>query len=154
MTQYTIDIVDVKTTSAGKEYKSVTLKAGTETYEKVSIWSDNPDYDAVVEGGKISGEVFKNEKGYWNFKGATAPKTAYKGGAAGINKAMEVKAQNIEKAQDRKDDSIAISGAMRDATLISLAALRDRPFPTDEEYKAEWTRWVKWLLSKRNEPFL
>ncbi len=152
--EFIIDTLEIRQTSAGKEYKSVTLKSGDQSYEKVSLWSDNPDYNTFVEGGHISGEVFKNEKGYWNFKSANA-KTAYTGGKTGaMNKVMETKNTNIMAAQDRKNDAIARAGAMRDATLVTIASLKDQPFPTNDDFKHEWESWVKYFLGKGEEPFV
>lgn len=150
--EFNIDTLEVRQTSTGKEYKLVTLKSGDETFEKVSLWSDNPDYTSFVEGGRISGEVFKNEKGYWNFKPANAPKKTFGGGA--VTKNMEVKNTNIIAAQERKNDSIARAGAFRDATLVTLASLKDQPFPSDADFKREWESWVKFFLGKGEEPFV
>ncbi len=144
--------MEIRQTSAGKEYKSVTLKSGDQSYEKVSLWSDNPDYASFVEGGRISGEVFKNEKGYWNFKSANA-KPAFKGGGA-ITKAQETKRVDIEAAQERKHDAIARAGAFRDATLVTIASLKDAPFPDDADFKRVWESWVKYFLGKGEEPFV
>jgi len=41
-----------------------------------------------------------------------------------------------------------VSAAMRDAVQITLASLREQPFPTDEEFDAEFTKWRNWYLAK------
>lgn len=152
--QYGIDTVEVRTAkNSGKEYKSCTLKTENETFERVSIWPDYEGYAAVVEGGVVSGEVFKKGE-YWNFKGENQ-KPAYTGGKTGaMNKVMETKNSNILAAQDRKHDAIAKAGAFRDATLVTLASLKDQPFPLDEEFQAEWTKWVKYFLNVGEQPFI
>ncbi len=43
---------------------------------------------------------------------------------------------------------------MRDATMVSLAAYREQPFPTDDEFKAEWRKWVKFFLGEADQPFI
>lgn len=153
MAEYLIDIVEERKTGEGKEYKSATLKAGTDTFDRVSIWSDHPDYALVVEGGKITGEVFKNAKGYWNFKGATA-KPAYTGGKTGIKAAQDRKATDIKTAQDNKGQAIKIASAFRDATLLLIAQYPDG---LPAEWQKEHQAIREWLINdwsnRENLPF-
>ncbi len=69
MADYIIEAMEERETSTGKKYQSVTLSNGSETYEKVSLWSDStPGYAELAINSKLTGEVAKNAKGYWNFK--------------------------------------------------------------------------------------
>ena len=153
-------LVDVKEgIEGGKEIKGASVnrtdnKTGAINFKK----ADGTDaFDLFVEGYTFEAEPWTSPT-----KGTTylfAPKPAKPSTGAprafgGIAKAQETKAANIEKAQDRKQDAIALAGAFRDATLISLAQLKDEPFPTADEFKETWTYWVRWILSKNNEPFV
>jgi hypothetical protein len=144
---------------------------GTDAY-KVSINRTNrdgsqiqfPNFESFVNGYQIDGNLWTNpadsaKKALYPMRTPAAPKAPATGGTypsrgGGIAKAQETKKQNIEEAQERKHEAISIAGAFRDATLISLAALKDQPFPTDEEFKTEWTKWVKWILNQHEQPFL
>lgn len=150
--KYIISNVTERETTAGKKYLSVTLTAGEEQFEKVSLWSDDPDYATFQDGATIKGTLTKNEKGYWNFK-KEGDKPAYKGGAA-ISKAMETKATNIEIAQDRKHDAIKMAGAQRDAVLMVTTFEADAPFPTEAELKAKIEGWMRYFLGLKDQPFI
>lgn len=114
-------------------------------------------FDAIAVGVEVKGELWQSSAGKWYL---FAPKPdagkPWKsgGGSAAIAKAQETKREDIKEAQERKNEAIALAGAMRDATLVSLAALRDTPFPTDDEFKAEWTKWVKFFLGAGDQPFI
>jgi hypothetical protein len=115
-------------------------------------------FDAFVDGYQMEGNLWRSPstgKQYLYPIREPKPATgAYTRSGGAITKAQEKKAEDIETAQNRKKDAIALAGAFRDATLISLASYRDIPFPTDEEFKAEWIKWVRWILSKNEEPFI
>ena len=116
-----------------------------------------PQWETLADGVVIDGNLWTNPTNQKQAIYPPKPKAAggfTPRGAGAITKAMETKAANIEVAQTRKNDAIALAGAMRDSTLITLAALKDQPFPTDEEFKAEWTKWVKWILNQHEQPFL
>ena len=115
-----------------------------------------PQWDTLADGSVIEGNLWTNPTN--QRQAIYPPKPQAKGNPAfkgqQIAKMQETKAANIAMAQDRKNESISIHGAFRDATLIALQSYKDVPFPTDEEFKAEWTKWVRWILSKHDEPFL
>jgi hypothetical protein len=151
---YALDTVEVRRTKTGdKEYKFCTLKTENETFERVSIWPDYAGYAAVVEGGVVSGEVFKKGE-FWNFKGENQ-KPAYTGGKTGaMSKVMETKNSNILAAQDRKHDAIKLAGAQRDAVIMVSTFEANTPFPTDVELKAKIEAWMKYFLDLGNQPFI
>lgn len=115
------------------------------------------NFDKFEEGYEFEANPWTNDKGTM-YLFAPKPKTnAPQGNSArsgAIAKAQETKREDIAAAQDNKHKAIALAGAMRDATQIALASLKDAPFPTDVEFKAEWEKWCKWLLAKGSEPFI
>lgn len=146
---YTPINIEQKTSTGGKPYASVTLADDQGNTTKCSVWDG---LELLRVGSPIDGAIIKNGA-FSNFRPSAAPKPQFKG-SGGIANAVAVKNEHIKEAQERKNESISIHGAFRDATLITLAALKDQPFPSDEDFKAEWTRWAKWILSKHDEPFL
>ena len=143
--EYTITTVESKTWQ-DKPYKSVTLQAGEEKYDKIGLWPRDPNYASYVEGAVISGSVFKNEKGYWAFKSENSKPTYNKSSA--VNKAMDRKEESNEKFQDNKDRAIRLAAAQRDAVLMVTTFEAGTPFPTDAELKAKFIAWRDWFLSE------
>lgn len=117
-----------------------------------------PQFKDFSLGAVIEGNLWKNPtSGKYSLfppKPRTGAYGARGGGSAAVTKAQDHKAELIEKAQDKKHDAIKLAGAMRDATLITLASLKDAPFPTDSDFKEEWTKWVKWLIGQSEQPFI
>ncbi len=114
-----------------------------------------PNFDGVIPNALIDGELWESGASKWYlFAPKQKPQRAPSAAPAQIAKAQEVKRENIEEAQNRKQDAIQKAGAFRDATLVSLAAMRDVPFPTDAEYQQEWRKWVKFFLGAADEPFI
>lgn len=139
--------IEPKTSSGGKPYAVIT--SGD---QKGSCW-DKIDFKV---GDDVDGEFTMNGT-YTNFKlkrKVGAPNFVQKQRSAEIEKAQETKREDIAEAQNRKHDAIKLAGAFRDATLISLASLKEMPFPTDDQFKDEWTKWVKWLLLQGDQPFI
>jgi hypothetical protein len=146
----------------GDGWKVVTAKEAIEggrTFNDVSInkvdragaiaW---PNFDTIEVGATIEADYWRSPQ---NKQYLFAPKPKSSGGGArntaAIAKAQETKAENIKEAQANKNTSIMIAAAMRDAGAIALAALKDQPFPTDEEFIAEFTKWRDWYLAKWHE---
>ncbi len=159
---FTIDAIELKNADwavadvhegieGGQSYQAVSLNRIDKNTGKVAF----EDFDKFAAGYQFQGEPWKNASGkFYIF--APKPKAATGGrpGGAAITKAMETKNENIKEAQERKAESIALAGAMRDATQITLAELKDQPFPTTEDFQERWKFWVKWLLNQHNQPFL
>lgn len=141
----------MKETSNGKPYKQFTLENG----KVLRVFNFDAHYDSLQEGMEIDDAELVFDAKWDNYKLKAMPKPTSAPRASGaITKAMETKQLNTEKNMDRKEESIRIAGAFRDATQITLASLKDVPFPTDEEFKAEWTKWCKWLLGQSDQPFI
>lgn len=148
------------------DWKVVGLLSEDKTaYEGVSVNRVNkkgetfPNFDDIKAQAEVEGDLWKSPADKWYLFAPKKPLDRPKffkpgGGAAAIKKAQETKAENIAVAQERKHDAIARAGAFRDATLVTIASLKDTPFPTTEDFKAEWTRWVKFFLGKADEPFV
>lgn len=152
MAKYTILSITSKTSTTGKPYAVVQLTDDSGAEFRASMWDNFAD---LAPNSPIEGTV--EQKGtFTNFRraGAALQRPAFYKPKADIAAAQETKKTNIEEAQNRKHDAIARAGAMRDATLVTLASLKDAPFPTTEDFKAEWTRWVKFFLGKADEPFV
>lgn len=95
---YLVTTIEEKTTSTGKPMWRTTLKDEKGVDEVVNL------FERPLEGSKIDGEVYTNEKGYRNFKSAqSAAKGAFLSNKKEevINKAMDKKADQIAAAQDR-----------------------------------------------------
>jgi len=107
--------------------------------EKVSDWTGT-----VKENGQeVEGEVVKNEKGYYRFM----PPKAVAGAsfkAQQIEKAVERKEKSISSFQGNKENGIKIASTMRDAVLCAIAEFKERP---DEKLEDLITKWRHWLWS-------
>lgn len=124
-----------------------------------------PGFESLDEGSVIEGNLWTNpadaaKKALYPSKAPAARPTGaaptaggYPSRGGGIAKAQETKRVDIETAQERKHEAIQIAGAFRDATLITLASLKDQPFPTDDEFKEMWKGWVKYFLDLHEQPF-
>lgn len=111
MAKFIIEWSEKKVTSTGKEKIDATLKdeAGVTT-DKVTIWSDFPNFAGLMTGGSVEGDLVPAKDPKW---GPTlyppkpvATNVGYprrSGGAntVAIQEAQETKARNIEQAQDR-----------------------------------------------------
>lgn len=135
----------------GVEVKDASINR---TSKKGDVFSN---FDSIQEGAQFEADVWRNDAGkayLFAPKPKTTPTGANKGQFGAVKAAQERKGEMIEKSMDRKEEAIALAGAMRDATLISLQSYRDQSFPSDEEYKAEWTKWCKWILGQHDQPFI
>lgn len=160
METYTVQNVENKITSTKKPYKRVTLVDGYgERTERVSIWSDFPGYHGIEDGSEIMGQITKSPDGkFVNLKptasGGYSPKPAYSGGGQsrgssyGVKAAQERKAESIEHAQDRKELSMRLAAAQRDAVLMVTTFFAKEPLPTDTELRDAINNWREWFLKE------
>lgn len=146
--------VTIKQTKAGQDYKQFVMEDG----KRLSVFQFDTRYPELEVGTDLPDDILIYDQQYDNYKLKPLPKpvTPTKGGFGGkqAEALMDKKVVNIEKSQDRKQEAILRAGAFRDATLVSLASLREQPFPTDAEYQAEWRKWVKFFVSAGEEPFI
>lgn len=136
-----------------------------EFLEKVSInrldkktnleaWTN---WAGMVEGHVFEGNVWTSEKGTTYLFPPKQAKSSPRGGFArntGIKEAQETKRNDIESAQVRKHEAIAMAGAQRDAVLMVTTFEALSPFPTDEELKSKIESWMKYFLNLQSQPFL
>lgn len=120
--KYTIDWSEKKTTSTGKEKMDCTLvdEQGQKT-SGATIWADFPNYAELMNGSEVEGDLVpaKDPK-YGPTLYPAKAKPAARTGGFGVKAAQERKAEMIEKAQERKEESIAFFNATNAA--ISLAS--------------------------------
>lgn len=146
MAIYKITHIDHKVTKTNKPYAMVMVSDLAGEY-RASMWEG---YEALKVGDPVDGEL--TVKGdFTNFRlsgqpRTFAPRAASRG--ADIKAAQEMKATHIKSAQDNREKGIQLAGAMRDATTVTLASLRDQPFPTDEEFKEEWRKWREFFIKE------
>lgn len=125
---YTIDWMERKTTSTGKEKIDATLRTPEGALTKTAtIWSDFPGFTTLQPGGQVMGDLV--EKGqYTTLYPTKAPAAStYRpriaGGASGVKAAQERKGEMIAVAQETKNTGIKIAAAFRDATLLVIEIL-------------------------------
>ena len=164
-TNMRFELLDVQ--SKGEGWKIVTAKEAIEggrTFTEVSINEKDKNTGAVVWptfNQMAVGDFL--EADYWRspankqYLFAPKPKQASTGnssgfkGGSGVKAAQERKGEMIEKAQENKQTGIMVSAAMRDATQITIASLKEQPFPTDAEFTYEFTKWRDWYIKKWQE---
>lgn len=149
--EYKIEWLEKKTTSTGKAYYSVTLSYGEngET-QSASIWSDFPNFANLMPGQAVTGELKKNDKGYWNLYPPRTAKTTSSGAYKQkmMEDTMKRKEDSIERFQDSKEESIKLASAQRDAVLIVTTMMNtDRLLAEQIDIKAEIINWRNWFLS-------
>ncbi len=152
--RYKINWMEVKQTSTGKTKADCSLidESGIEI-DKVSIWSDFPDFANLKPGSEVNGDLVKAKDPKY---GPTLyPAKTYKTFAAkpkvDIGKMMEKKEASIGRFQDNKEESIKISGAQRDATLMVTTF-----YPVDmdtDALKKYWKEWKDFFINQYEQPF-
>lgn len=143
-------------TTNGRDWRMTSMLlvdgTGTET-DKVTT------FDKVETGGTIEGEIVQNGQ-YLNFKKKLEAPEFIKNSrgsnfkAQQIEKAVEKKNEAIAHFQDEKEKSIALAGAQRDAVLIVVQKMATSPdlldkVAWDEQLiKEEIIKWRNWFLSE------
>lgn len=144
----------MKKTKAGDDYKLFTM----EDSHKLSVFNWDLRYPELNVGSDIPEDALIFDPAYSNYKLKPLPKPSgaaiktpggYRNPAA-IEKAQETKRENVEEAQNRKQDGIKLAGAMRDATLVALADIKDQPFPSDDDFKRTWMKWCDFFLEQHD----
>lgn len=152
MEQIKVLKVASKTTKNAKPYKMLEVEVNGET-RKVNIWSNFPDFANIVEGSVITGKMSMDGQ-YWNISFENqAPKSNFK--AQQIEKAVERKEQSISKFQDTKELSIKIASTMNKAVDLAIAEIKDvRTLNTLEADILKWREWLwrNWDVSDTQYP--
>lgn len=150
---FKVQWVENKTTKTNKPYKKLSIEDPAGKKFDVNIFSDFPDFANIIPGSVIRGKLEQNGQ-YWNIISETQSKP--RGGASGgfkqaqIEKVMEKKSESIAHFQDKKEESIALAGAQRDAVLIvtTMLAKSDSEWKTAKEVEEQITKWRNWFLSE------
>lgn len=159
MTTYSVEALERKNLPTGKVVINAILRDDTgKIFEKVSIWSDFPNFVNITQGQKVTGNLFTNPKGYvtlypprvseTNGPAGAPPRAPSKGAA--VEKAQERKEAGITKSQDRKEEGIKIASTMRDAVAITNA--RGIQGMSDDDIKASILGWREWLWKHHDDP--
>lgn len=151
--EYKVQWAENKTAKTGKPYKKLSIEDLQGVKTDVNIFSDFPDFANITPGSTISGTL--TQKGqYWNItsetqiKGGYTPRSTPQSAiSASVKQAQERTEQSIGKTLDRKEESIKLAGAQRDAVLIVTAiGITDI---TEHAIKHEIIKWRNWFaLSK------
>lgn len=158
MAQYKISWLVQSTTTTGKVKATLTLIDATgNEIPNVTAWGDFPGFKELRPEGIITGNLItKNFKGT-NWVSIMPEKNlngTYKPTATSF---IQQKSEVIEKAQDRKNDSIKNSSTFRDATLLTIEWRKERLAKglntTSEEWQSEWNNCRKWLDARFDSPF-
>lgn len=125
--------------------------------KEVSMWGDHPDFPNLKAGASVSGDLTKGEykgKEQWTLKPLAKPSTfaPRTSNNAAIAKNMDKKAATIEKAQDRKEESMKLAAIQRDSILLVTSfypeanAVYENDIPGKEAYlQGRIMEWKKWL---------
>lgn len=155
MEEYLIKWCEVKT----PDWKVCTLVVNGSDVTDVSINRTSqkgdvfPEFDEIQAGRVVKGTFWKSPTGKAYL---FAPKEK-KGGMnmSGVKAAQERKSEMITKFADRKEESIALAGAQRDAVLIVTSLygeLENLPHEDKAEViKREILYWHNWLLNVPNK---
>ncbi len=156
--KYKINWLERKTLSTGKVKIDATLidEAGV-TIDKVTIWDSFPDFANLAPERTVEGDITVKQNGQYTNKTLNAPKTSGGGfnKSAMTEKLMDKKQGNIEKSQDRKEESIIRASCQRDATLLTCAFISKMPedMVSGDIMKETWEKWHAWLTNKAELPF-
>lgn len=146
---------ETKTGKSGKPFYSYTLDDGTTAtgFDPIPLNVEIGETHEVTTNGN-----FRNLKS----KGPMHPRPA---GLGGIAKAQERKAEYIEKAQDKKELSIAYFNATNGAISLLSADIRhgggfvftEETIETFTEWRdfflAEWKKWDAKPETEKRQPF-
>lgn len=157
---YKIEWIETK----GEGWKVATLHEGIEggqTHQNVSINKMDknsgavafPTFDAFAPGGTVEGNIWTSQAGksylFAPKPSTAAPSASGRPSGGAMTKVMEKKQENISENMDRKEMGIKVSGAMRDATLITTALLEGGHMPADdEEIKGVWRKYRDFFMSE------
>lgn len=112
-----------------------------------------PGFDGIVEGAQIEGILWKssqNKNYLFPPKVSLGRKVNASASPTFIKEAQARKAQDIEKAQDRKSDSIAYFNALNSAIALLEAHSRSEGWvlKDDSATKEFLVRWREWFLTE------
>lgn len=150
MSKYHIDQVEEKQSSQGKAYKMLIIGG-----ERVSIWSENPEYAKAIEGGEIEGTIVQKGQ-YKNFVSNLKPPAFVAQRRAGMAEAVAQKQAGIKESQENKEKGIKISSTINKAVDCAIAEFNklDNLDSLDSLIK-KWREflWFEWEKHNNFPPF-
>ena len=148
---------------SGKQKGIATLVDSQTTHYKVDVWKNDLSFDEIAIVTNLVGHIKVQQNGQYENKtfvpAIKAPNWANKK-PSGMVTAVKEKAASISKAMDRKENSIALNSANRDATIFTQVYSNARAARgeeiTIEGMKNLWLDMRKWLLDNNGDdvPFL
>ena len=154
MTKFLVKISEDLISKSGTAYKLGSVEDEASKIYGVLCFPKFSQYDQFKEGNFIEAILTPTKDGdkyFVNDEKKLQPPAFVAQRRAGIAQAQEVKAQNIEKSQDRKASDVRVSATARDATIILSTFYKDLQ---EDEIKDKWNYWRKWLWfqwDKHNE---
>jgi len=143
-----ISIEEGKKDKNGNDMKIVTMENKTKLF--VNSKYESEIFAAVSLEKDI--EIVEDGK-FWRIMPESLgiqpkPKTNYKTGQ--ITEAVKIKSESIAKAQENRNDSIRMSSACRDATLMitTFVPIQRGSNLEDEELKKKWLEWRKFFFER------
>ena len=135
--------ITIKQDKNGNDYKSCEL----DDERKFNIFPRHSRYEEIVVGLELVDSMLEKDGKFWNLKEIGKPQTGFK--IKGIEKAMERKESFITKTTESRNDSIRMSSACRDATLM-LTTLIEFHYSSmsEEEIKGKWESWRKFFYER------
>lgn len=132
------------------DYISCTLtNENGEVFDKINLFNGEATGKTEIEG-----DLIQNGQ-YWNFKAKvvhTANMPARGGAMAGM---MAKKTENIEHAQERKEQGIARSGSITNATNLVVAMINAGIIPnisSENQVQDAVIKYAKWYKTMYENP--
>ncbi len=145
--KYTIIKLETKTTKIGNIISADLQDFNGTITDKVSIFPTFPNFTSLKVGSEVMGQITVKVNGQYTNKTLNEEKTSgYASGGArsvNMNKLMDKKAENIEKAQERKNDSIAFFNATNSAIEMVKQFHGDT-----SDIQSDIKHWRDWFLSE------
>lgn len=165
MAQFLVEWIESKQSMTGKQYKKCSLKDEQGVLHDVSVWPDFQLYEQVTLGNAVEG-VIQTKGQFKNLVSGNLSKFGPRPQA--LAQAQERKAQYIEKAQDKKELSIAFFNATNSAISLYSAAYGNynggghnyekeqiETFITHwrDWFLQEWSVWQAKSVEEKKQPF-
>lgn len=161
--KYIIDKAELKGTSKGTILKVDLVDENGVLDEGVTIWNNFPNFASLKTGSEVNGSVVVKKNGQYTNKSLYEDKTSTIGTprGTGIKAAQERKAVMIEKAQDRKNESIAYFNSLNVA--IQFVAAFSKNLEMGEAFDSvvhfrdlflqEWQKYERSDTTDKHNPF-
>lgn len=142
--------ITIKQTKNGDDYKLAKLDGVVHGKDTFSTFQFHTLYSDVEVGAEFPDNAFEMSGDYLGLvdPNKSAPR-ASQSRSGDIKVAQEYKREGIKSAQDNRSKGIKISGAMRDATLVTtkLMELVD----PNLDVKITWASWRDWFMAQYDE---